>query len=98
MMIKTFQCHLSTFSDIKSLQRLLKVRENMMIKTFSAIYLPLLTSNHCKGCLSSWQNVMIKTFQCHLSPFSDIKSLQGLLKLMTECDDKDISVPSISLK
>ena len=41
---------------------------------------------------------MIKTFLCHLSPFSDIKSLQGLLKVMAECDDKDISVPSISLK
>ena len=37
---------------------------------------------------------MIKTFQCHLSPFSDIKSLQGLLKVMAECDDKDISVPT----
>ena len=40
---------------------------------------------------------MIKLFQCHLSLFSDIKSLQGLLKVMAECDDKDISVPSISL-
>ena len=29
---------------------------------------------------------MIKTFLCHLSPFSDIKSLQGLLKVMAECD------------
>ena len=36
---------------------------------------------------------MIKTFLCHLSPFSDHKSLQGLLKVMAECDDKDISVP-----
>ena len=36
---------------------------------------------------------MIKTFLCHLSPFSDIKSLQGLLKVMAECD-KDISVQS----
>ena len=45
----------------------------------------------------SGQNVMIKTFLCHLSPFSDIKSLQGLLNVMAECDDKDISVPSISL-
>ena len=35
---------------------------------------------------------MIKIFLCHLSPFSDIKSLQGLLKVMAECDDKDISV------
>ena len=33
---------------------------------------------------------MIKTFQCHLSPFSDIKSLQGLLNVMAECDDKDM--------
>ena len=33
---------------------------------------------------------MIKTFQCHLSPFSDIKSLPGRLKDMAECDDKDI--------
>ena len=40
---------------------------------------------------------MIKLFQCHLSLFSDIKSLQGLLKVMAECDDIDISVPSISL-
>ena len=36
-------------------------------------------------------------FQCHLYPFSDIKLLQGLLKVMAECDDKDILVPSISL-
>ena len=35
---------------------------------------------------------MIKLFLCHLSPFSDIKSLQGLLKVRAECDDKDISV------
>ena len=33
---------------------------------------------------------MIKTFLCHLSPFTDIKSLQGLLKVSAECDDKDI--------
>ena len=33
---------------------------------------------------------MIKTFLCHLSAFSDIKSLQGLLKVIAECDDKDI--------
>ena len=33
-MIKTFLCHLSAFSDIKSLQGLLKVRANVMIKTF----------------------------------------------------------------
>ena len=68
-MIKTFLCHLSPLSDIKSLQGLLKARAN----------------------------VMIKTFLCHLSPFSDIKSLQGLLNVRAECDDKDISVPSISL-
>ena len=40
---------------------------------------------------------MIKTFQCHRSPFSDIKSLQGLLKVMAECDDKDILVPPFFL-
>ena len=40
---------------------------------------------------------MIKTFLCHLSPFTDIKSLQGLLKVMAECDDKDISVPPFLL-
>ena len=34
---------------------------------------------------------MIITFLCHLSPFSDIKSLQWLLKVRAECDDKDIS-------
>ena len=45
----------------------------------------------------SGQNVMIKTFLCHLSPFSDIKSLQGLLKVMAECDDKDILVPPFFL-
>ena len=94
-MIKTFQCHLSPFSDIKSLQGLLKVMAECDDKDISVQ--PLVTSNHCKGCLRSWQNVMIKTFLCHLSPFSDIKSLQGLLKVMAECDDKDISVPSISL-
>ena len=40
---------------------------------------------------------MIKKFQCHLSPFSDIISLLGLLKVMAECDDKDISVPPFLL-
>ena len=45
----------------------------------------------------SCQNMSINKFQCHLYPFTDIKSLQGLLKVMAECDDKDILVPSISL-
>ena len=38
---------------------------------------------------------MIRTFLCHLSPFSDIKSLQGLLKVRAECDDKDSDIKSL---
>ena len=97
-MIKLFQCHLSLFSDIKSLQGLLKVMAECDDKDIFLCHLsPFTDIKSLQGLLKVRANVMIKTLFCHLSPFSDIKSLQGLLNVRAECDDKDISVPSISL-
>ena len=50
-MIKTFLCHLSAFSDIKSLQGLLKVRANVMIKTFLCHLSPFSDIKSLQGLL-----------------------------------------------